>query len=84
MVQWHRLCATKARGLGSIPGWGTRFLMMQLKILHASAKNRCSQINKEINIIFKKLKENRVGTSLMVPWLRLHLPKQGVRVQSLV
>ena len=29
------------------------------------------------------LKE-RTGTSLMVHWLRIHLPGQGIRVQSLV
>ena len=23
-VQWLRLCASNARGMGSIPGWGTK------------------------------------------------------------
>ena len=42
-VQWLRFCASNARGLGSIPGWGT-------KIPHAA---RCGQEN-----IKKKKKEN--------------------------
>ena len=31
VVQWLRLCAPNAGGLGSIPGWGTRPCMPQLK-----------------------------------------------------
>ena len=38
-VQWLRLQAPNAGGLGSIPGWGT-------KILHAATKTQLSQINK--------------------------------------
>ena len=45
MVQWLRLLAPSAGGLGSIPGQATRFHMpqlrvhmSQLKILNASAK----------------------------------------------
>ena len=26
MVQWLRLCAATAEDIGSIPGWGTKFL----------------------------------------------------------
>ena len=33
VVQWVRLCAPNAGGLGSIPGWGTRSHM------HAEAKS---------------------------------------------
>ena len=29
-------------------------------------------------------KKNDIGTSLMVQWLRIHLPMQGTRVQFLV
>ncbi|TEA37240.1 hypothetical protein DBR06_SOUSAS10010015, partial [Sousa chinensis] len=53
VVQWVRLRAPKARGPGSIPGWGTRSHMPQLrsphatmkvpKILHAATKTRLSQ-----------------------------------------
>ena len=32
VVQWLRLCAPNARDLGSIPGWGTRSHLLQLKI----------------------------------------------------
>ena len=46
MVQWLRLCTLNAGGTGSIPGQGTRSHMLQLKILHASTKTQCSQINK--------------------------------------
>ena len=45
MVQWQRLCAPKAEGLGLISGRGTRSHMLQLrirmlqqKILHAATK----------------------------------------------
>ena len=50
VVQWLRLHALNARGLGwilsSILGQGTRSHMLQIKILHAAAKTQCSQINK--------------------------------------
>ena len=53
MVQWLRLQAPNAGGLGSIPGQGTRsgmprlrVHMLQLKIPHAATKTPCSQINK--------------------------------------
>ena len=31
VVQWLRLCAPSAKGPGSIPGWGTRSPMLQLR-----------------------------------------------------
>ena len=37
-VQWLRHCAPNAGGPGSIPGQETRSHMLQLKILHAAAK----------------------------------------------
>ena len=37
-VQWLRLRALNAEGLGSIPGQGTRPHMPPLKILHARTK----------------------------------------------
>ena len=46
VVQWLRLCALNAGGLGLIPGQGTRSHMLQLKILHAATKTQHSQINK--------------------------------------
>ena len=42
MVQWLRLHAPNARGLGLIPGQGTRFCMPQLKIPHDARKTPCS------------------------------------------
>ncbi|TEA33613.1 hypothetical protein DBR06_SOUSAS3910181, partial [Sousa chinensis] len=46
VVQWLRLHAPKAGGLGSIPGQGTRshmpqlrVCMLQLKILHAATED---------------------------------------------
>ena len=39
VVQWVRLCAPNAGGLGSIPGLGTRSHM------HATTKTWCSQKN---------------------------------------
>ena len=49
MVQWLRLCAPNAVGLGSIPGQGTRSHMhATTKILCAATKTQRSQINKNI------------------------------------
>ena len=45
VVQWLRLQAANAGGLGSIPGQETRSHRPQLKILRAASKTRCSQIN---------------------------------------
>ena len=39
--QWLRLCAPNAGGLGSIPGQGSRFYVLQLKIPHATTKKFC-------------------------------------------
>ena len=59
MVKWvrMRLRAPHARGVGSIPGQGTRshmphlrVCMPQLKILHAATKTRCNQIHTHIYI----------------------------------
>ena len=38
VVQWLRLSTPNARGLGSIPGQGTRSRVLQLKNPHATAK----------------------------------------------
>ena len=38
VVQWLRLHAPNAEGLGLIPGLGTKSHMPQLKILHTAAK----------------------------------------------
>ena len=51
VVQQLGCCCSNAGGLGSIPGQGTRPHMLQLKILHATTKTLCNQIN-----IFKKKK----------------------------
>jgi len=37
-VQWLRLCTFNARDVGSIPGWGTRFL------LHVGNKKREQEV----------------------------------------
>ena len=31
VVQWLRLCASTARGPGSIPGWGTKILRVAVR-----------------------------------------------------
>ena len=47
VVQWGRLCALNAGGLGSIPGQGTRSCMhAATKSPQAAAKTRRSQNNK--------------------------------------
>ena len=45
-VQWLRLCAPDAGGMGSVPGQRTRSHMLQLKIPYATTKTWHSQINK--------------------------------------
>ena len=44
MVHWLRLHTPNAGGLGSIPGWGTRSHMPQIKILYAATETQQSQI----------------------------------------
>ena len=38
----------------------------------------------QINSLFHCSKKESLGTSLMVPWLRIHLPMQGIQVQPQV
>ena len=47
VVQWIRLCTPNTGGPGSIPGQGTRFHVLQLKILNVATKTRHSQIKKK-------------------------------------
>ena len=47
VVQWLRLCVSSERGPDSIPGQGTRPLMVQQKSLRATTKTQSSQIRKE-------------------------------------
>ena len=44
VVEWLRLHGPNAGILGSILSQGTRWYMLQLKILHAATKTWCSQI----------------------------------------
>ena len=60
-VQWLRLHAPNAEGLGSILGQRTGSYMLQLKILHTAAKTQHSQINKYI-FLKKKFLKNIIGT----------------------
>ena len=41
VVQWLRLCAPNAGGLGLIHGQGSRFYILQPKIPHATTKKFC-------------------------------------------
>ena len=49
-----KILRSQCRGLGSIPGQGTRFSMPQLKSLHIATKTQCSQIKKKffLNVSF--------------------------------
>ena len=49
MVQWLRLCAPDAGGLGSIPGWGTRSHMPQLRLYVAKKKKKKSLESRGLN-----------------------------------
>ncbi|TEA16672.1 hypothetical protein DBR06_SOUSAS20610063, partial [Sousa chinensis] len=42
VVQWLRLRTPNAGGPGSIPGRGTRSLMLQLNDLHMARKIQCA------------------------------------------
>ena len=75
VVQWVRLHAPNAGGLGSIPGQGTRSRMPQLKIpqaamkilqaamkiLQAATKTHHSQINKQIKYFKNKNKKIKLS-----------------------
>ena len=52
VIQWLRFWAPNAVGLSSILGQGTRSHILQLKILHATTKTWCTQINEWINKYF--------------------------------
>ena len=56
MVRWLRLHTPNARGLGSIPGGGTRSHRSQLKILHATLRPGTAKYIKRIDIKKKKKK----------------------------
>ena len=57
-VHWLRLCAPSARGLGSVPGQGTKSCMLQLRFPHAIGESLCSQIK------LKKKKKNLLQKGL--------------------
>ena len=61
VVQWLRIRTLSAKGLGSIPGQGTRPHMLQLKILCSTTKTWSSQINKN------KLKKKDIKAQLPRP-----------------
>ena len=58
---------------------GTEFLFCTIKSSGDDGDNGCTTVH-VLSCIFK----NGRGTSLQIQWLRPELPKQGVRVQSLV
>ena len=84
VVQWLRLYTLNAGSPGSIPSQGTRSYMLQLrvcmpqrrlKILHATTKTQCNQINKQIKIFKTKQKkpctyQQSLSKSLQLPNLQ--------------
>ena len=81
VVQWLRLCSPKAGGLGSVPGWGTRFHLPQLRVClkqlktpHTETKNWHGQVVKKKNTcILNDIKET-FNFQGRVPW---HILTQG-------
>ena len=64
MVQWLRFCTPNAGGPYSIPGQGSQIPKTPnaaVKILAATTKTRCSQIN---NYYFLKRKRNKNSTNM--------------------
>ena len=54
-VQWLRLCAPDAGGMGSIPGQRARSHMLPVKIPYATPKTWHSQINKFFFSFYRNL-----------------------------
>ena len=81
--------APKAGGPGSIPAWGTRshlpqlkMCMLKRKILHATAKTWCSQISKYLK---KREREKNPREFLGNPVVKTpKFPLQRTQVPSLV
>lgn len=69
MVQEPGLCVPSAEGPGLIPGQGTGFCMLQLKILYVATKT-WAQPNKEI-YMKKKLSIKRMEHSLTLGFFAL-------------
>ena len=90
VVQWLRLCAPDAKGQGSVSVQGTRSHMPQirvcilkLKILCATTKTQCSQINKYSKIIYKLSKESyNVPVITIVQSKKLQLEQGRLLVQT--
>ena len=61
MVQWLRICASTAGGLGSVPDWGT-------KILHAT---QCRQKNTKYSCY--KCTELHVNIHLQVNYVNIEM-----------
>ena len=59
VIQWLRLYAPKAWGLGSIPGQGSRSSILHLEIWSATSKTHQSQINK-YSLKLKKKREREI------------------------
>ena len=80
VVQWLGLPAFTAKGMGLIPGQGTK----TLQAAWFSQKKKRKKKKKEFynqKIYPSKMKER---ASLVAQWLRIRLPMQGTRVQALV
>ena len=69
MVQWPRLLAPKGGSPVSIPGQGTRFHLLQLKILNVTTKTQHRQINK----YFLKEKKSDEGRSTKLSKMLLRI-----------
>ena len=89
VVQWLRLCAPDAKGSISVQGTRShmpqiRVCILQLKILCATTKTQCSQINKYSKIIYKLSKEsyNVVPVITIVQSKKLQLEQGRLLVQT--
>ena len=57
VVQWLRLCAPTAGGLSSIPGWGTRSHMPQLRVLIPQLRPSAAKLKKKKGLQNQALRE---------------------------
>ena len=76
----YQLCSIIAQSIQPIPKHVKQTRLRQIKMVGHCARQLTWTLKKKIKVIKGKNKRQNWGTSLVVQWLRLHLPMQGVQV----